>query len=351
VPGERQIARNGQDFEVSIIAKRNCRMTDDRTPLVSLALPVYNGENFVAEALESVRNQTFTDYELIIADNASTDGTEEICRAFMADDPRIRYYRNEKNLGAAPNFNLSFRYASGRYFKWVSHDDTMEPEFLAKAVAALEANPDAVLVHSLIKLIDVDGNTLDIHDTGLDGVESAQASKRFGIGALKPHQVLDLDGLLRSDALAKTEGIRSYPGGDRTLYCEVALCGPILKINEPLFMTREHPGRYRVVSGTKAEARIAFYDTRKAEKKGVWTWHQYKDYWHMVRRHVHSRGERLRCAGHLLRWWFVNWNSARLAVDIVALVAPGILISAERFKQAVISPQPGPNPGAPNNST
>jgi glycosyltransferase involved in cell wall biosynthesis len=92
-------------------------MTEFTRPLVSLGLPVYNGEDFVAAALESVAVQTLSDYQLIICDNASTDATEDICRRYAAGDTRIQYIRNPVNLGAGPNFNLTFKYATGRYFK------------------------------------------------------------------------------------------------------------------------------------------------------------------------------------------------------------------------------------------
>lgn len=320
-------------------------MTNSKNPVISLALPVFNGENFVKEALESIREQTFTDYELIISDNASTDSTEEICRAFAEADSRVRYFRNETNIGAGPNFNLAFSYATGRYFKWVSHDDTMAPDYLARTLAMLEANPDAALCHSLIKLIDGRGETLDIHDTKLVGADSARASERFAAMSLIPHQCLELDGLIPADVLAKTQLVPSYPGGDRALLCEIALCGPILKIEEPIFMTREHPERFRV-SAASPEDRVAFYNTEKKGQRRVWTWHLYSDYWRMVWQHVDDRRERMRCVGHLLHWWFKNWNSARIVVDIIALMSPTFLRRAERFKQAVFSPQPGPDPGA-----
>ena len=91
-------------------------------PLVSIGMPVFNGEDYVEAALDSILTQTFTNFELIISDNASTDRTEEICNDFADSDDRIRYYRQEKNLGAAANFNRVFELSSGKYFKWAAHD-------------------------------------------------------------------------------------------------------------------------------------------------------------------------------------------------------------------------------------
>jgi len=319
-------------------------MTKPTNPLVSLGLPVYNGEDFLAAALESVAVQTLSDYQLIICDNASTDATEDICRRYAAGDTRIQYIRNPENLGAGPNFNLTFHYATGRYFKWVSHDDTMMPNYLEQMVAALEANPHAALCHSLVRLIDAAGQTLDIHDSGLKGADSESASVRFKSMVLTPHQCLELDGVARTDVLAKTSLVPSFAGGDRALLCEIALLGPILQVRQPLFMTREHPGRFRRAAKSPEE-RLAFYDTSRAGQKSVSTLELYYDYWRMVGLQLSDAGQRFKCRVHLLQWWFMNWNSARVVVDILALFAPKLLIRAEVFKQRLFAPEPGPDVG------
>src|SRR5436190_12174806 len=94
-----------------------------RDPIVSIGLPVFNGERYLRQALDSLLGQDFQDFELIISDNASTDRTAEICRAYVAKDRRIRYYRNESNIGSAPNYRRVFELARGEFFKWCSHDD------------------------------------------------------------------------------------------------------------------------------------------------------------------------------------------------------------------------------------
>ena len=114
--------------------------------MVSIGLPVYNGENYLSAAIESIAAQTFQDFELIISDNDSTDRTPEICRHYMMQDKRIRYFRNKRNLGAAPNYNRTYELSQGQYFKWTAHDDIICPDFLAKCVVALEAEPEAVCV-------------------------------------------------------------------------------------------------------------------------------------------------------------------------------------------------------------
>src|SRR5215471_14033382 len=99
---------------------------------VSLGLPVYNGQRYLAGAIQAILDQTFSDFELIICDNASTDETESICRDLAARDPRVRYHRNPANIGAAPNFNKTFELSTGEYFKWLAHDDLHEPTYLQR---------------------------------------------------------------------------------------------------------------------------------------------------------------------------------------------------------------------------
>jgi glycosyltransferase involved in cell wall biosynthesis len=314
-------------------------------PLVSVALPVYNGERFISVAIESVLTQTLTDLELIICDNASTDATGPICREYAADDDRIRYLRNDTNLGSSPNFNRAFQEARGRYFKWITHDDAITPDCLEKSLALLESRPDAILCHSQVHLIDEQGETIEYYDTGLDGIGDDRPSVRFGELICKPHQCLECDGLMLREGVARTALYGSFPGSDRALLAELGLLGPILRLDEPLYMTREHSGRFRRTH-TTPEARLASYDTARSGEKAVSTWEMYRDYWRMVRRHVQAPRERRWCYVHLLRWWLVNWNTARVVVDVVSIVFPGFLRWAEAFKQRVFSPEPGPDPHA-----
>jgi glycosyltransferase involved in cell wall biosynthesis len=309
---------------------------------VSIGLPVFNGENYLSAALASILGQTFSDFELIVCDNASTDGTEDICRAFQKLDTRIDYHRSSVNRGAAPNYNTAFRLSSAAYFKWAAHDDEMDPSYIERCVAVLDADPGAVLCHSLVALIDCEGRTLDVHDSRLTGADSSSAASRFSAVALLPHQATELDGVIRTDALRRTALVGAFPGSDRALLAELALLGGFRQIREPLFMTREHPGRYRRAA-TRPEDRWRFFDTASSQRKTVPTWTLYSDYLRMVKQHVADPPERRRIRHHLLRWWFTNWNWARILVDLIAVVAPGALWHAERIKQRVFSPEPGPS--------
>lgn len=224
---------------------------------VSIGLPVYNGENYVASAIEGVLSQTFRDLELVICDNASTDGTQTICERYAAQDPRVRYIRNETNIGAAPNFNKVFHEARGTYFAWKAHDDYYAPTWVEQCVAALDRDPSVVLAYSAIQMLDMENRPLSlVAETGQyvdqEGnefmgddaphiAEQADAHRRF---AQVLHEIcwcLQVFGLARRDVLTGTALQRSYYGADKVLLADLALAGRFHQIEERLFYKRVHP--------------------------------------------------------------------------------------------------------------
>ncbi len=130
------------------------------TPRVSVGLAVYNGENYLREAIDSILAQTFTDFELILSDNASTDKTQEICLEYAAKDKRIRYYRNDQNIGGIRNQIRTVELSRGEYYKLAAHDDVCAPDFLEKCVEVLDRDPSVVLCYPKTKIIDENGNFL-----------------------------------------------------------------------------------------------------------------------------------------------------------------------------------------------
>ena len=110
-------------------------------PMLTVGMPVYNADRFLAKALDSVLGQSFADFELLISDNASTDRTEAICREYAGRDRRIRYFRNERNMGAGWNFRRVYSMANGKYYKQAAHDDFCEPAFFETCIDALQREP------------------------------------------------------------------------------------------------------------------------------------------------------------------------------------------------------------------
>lgn len=148
-------------------------------PMVSLGLPVFNGENYLAEAIESALQQSYQNFELIIVDNASHDRTLEICQEYAARDPYIRIFKNPRNMGAVYSFNKTFTESRGTYFKWMAHDDVICPSFLEKCVAALEADEAASMCFSKVKIMDGNGELISDFDKMMLGSDSNQPSARF----------------------------------------------------------------------------------------------------------------------------------------------------------------------------
>ena len=117
-------------------------------PLVSIGMPVFNGEKSLAQALDALLEQDYSNLEVIISDNGSTDRTPMICQEFLKKDSRIKYYRSSENLGSNWNFNRVFDLSSGKYFMWAAHDDLRELSFVRACVEMLEQSAEAVLCHS-----------------------------------------------------------------------------------------------------------------------------------------------------------------------------------------------------------
>lgn len=182
-------------------------------PRVSIGVPVYNGERFVAETLDSLLAQTFEDFELIICDNASTDRTEQICRTYAGRDARIRYVRNAENLGAGRNFRRVLELSSGEYFRWANCDDLFAPEGLARCVEVLNREPSVVLTYPKTKLVDERGSVISEYEDGLH-LQSLKASEHFAELYQKLRLVNVIYGLMRTDILRHTGLLRNFPGGD-----------------------------------------------------------------------------------------------------------------------------------------
>jgi len=241
------------------------------TPRVSIGVAVYNGENYVAEAIDSLLGQTFTDFELIISDNASTDRTEAICRSYAAKDERIRYYRAGENRGAGWNFNRVFELARGEYFKWADHDDICDPTFVARCVEVLDNDGSVVCCHAKTRKIDARGNTLwelpDPTDGGLEtspvasegghkprllDASSPKAARRFRDVLLSSGWGVRCSGVFRAEALRRTSLFLPVFGYEKVIFAELALMGRFHDVPETLFYQRIHP---RALSTTATPAR------------------------------------------------------------------------------------------------
>lgn len=212
-------------------------------PQVSIGLPVYNGQNFVAKAIRSILKQDFDDFELVIADNASTDRTADICQEFARGDRRVRYVRNERNLGAAANFNQTFKLSTGEYFKWCAHDDVLSVGFLTDCVRALDDNPRHVIAYPRLLGIDEDGQLTSYVERVLPDMRGSLPASRFRLMVGAHGWDAAMFGLWRREALVKTTLHEPYYGSDCALLAEMALLGTFVQAPDAILYSRDHPTR------------------------------------------------------------------------------------------------------------
>ena len=231
-------------------------------PTLSVGLPVYNGERYLAESFDALLAQTYADFELIISDNASTDGTAEICREYAARDPRIRYVRQPVNVGAGPNHNLLVPLARGTYFKWASHDDLYAPTLLELCVRELEEHPEAVLAHCREGFIDDAGELILEVDYRLDTANPDPAARLASL-LVEPGGD-DFYGVMRTHVLRRVGEHDSYYGADRTFVAGLVLQGTFRQVPEVLYFRRDHPGRASR-AGTRRD-RAAALDPRRRNR-------------------------------------------------------------------------------------
>ena len=301
-------------------------------PLVSIGLPVFNGENFIEAAVDSILKQTLTDFELIIADNASTDRTQAICESFAGSDNRVVYRRNAKNIGAAKNFNLVFKLSSGTFFKWAAHDDLLDPNFLAKCVAAIDEEPSIVLSFSRVINIDEQGRKLGRYPDQLGRVMSHSTQERFKNLILNDQWCFEVFGLIRSDALARTNLIGSFVSSDAVLRAELGLLGRFRIIQEDLFFNRDHPQRsIRSLQGH--HQRATWFDPLNHRRIQLPQWRVLDEYYRCIQRSPLVPEVRRRCYLTLLQWVLTNWNWLMLLSNFLLVVAPRSWSLVWRFKQ------------------
>ena len=209
-------------------------------PPLAIGIPVHNGERYIGQAIESILDQTFGDFELLISDNSSTDGTEEICRSYLARDERVIYSRLAENVGAAGNFNHVFGLGRSPLFKFAAHDDLCAPRFLEVCMAAYAGAPDDLVLCF--------PSTVRIDEAG---VQQGPIHDRLDLRQPKPHQRLRaflwryglsncFYGIVRSAAYASTRLHKAFVAADVVLLGELALRGQFWQLPEPLFMRRVH---------------------------------------------------------------------------------------------------------------
>jgi glycosyltransferase involved in cell wall biosynthesis len=212
-------------------------------PTLSIGMPVYNGAKWIRESIDYLLNQSFKDFELIIADNASTDETEAICRGIADRDPRVRYYRHSSNIGVYRNYDHVFERSAAPFFKWASCNDICLDGFLEKCLAVLRDQPDVVLAYpKAIVIFAPSGEEpfANEYDDNLN-LEQDRPSDRFReyLNREKINNVMN--GVIRASALRETALNRLLPGSDISMIAELTLRGKFVEIPDRLFVRRLTP--------------------------------------------------------------------------------------------------------------
>lgn len=302
------------------------------TPRVSIGMPVFNGANYIREAIDSILGQTYEDFDLIVSDNASTDDTEAIVRAYAARDGRVRYYRNATNVGAAANMNRVFALGAGEYFRWAAHDDVLAPQCLARCVEMLDRDAGVVLCQARALVIDEQSRVVEEYAPPLR-MDSPRPRERFLDMIVVSHRCYQVFGVIRRSALERTPLHGGYPASDRVLLARLALLGRFYELPEPLFRPRAHaaqPARARA----DRYALTAWYDPAKQGRILFPKWRIFAGYWSTVVGAPVPITDRLACYGYLVRWLAHN---RRELLRNLTTAAKMLLLRSAVVRNAVIA--------------
>ena len=293
--------------------------TGRTAPRLTIGLPVFNGEEYLAESIDALLGQTFEDFHLLIADNVSTDGTADICRRYEKQDSRVRYLRHPRNIGAAPNHNFVVAECRTELFKWASADDLYARDLIQHCVDALDEYPEVVLAHCWTAAVDGRGAITQARRYPLS-TDSPRAPERFysmlfGVPSdVQGHQAADDYGTIQADdcyGVMRTRIVQriaphdSYYYADRTFMTELALQGPFHQTPDWLYFRRDHPDRAQHRNPT-IRSRCINLDPRRANgfrHPAARLLAEYVlGYIGVIRRAPLSAADRQECYRHLARW-------------------------------------------------
>ncbi len=280
-------------------------------PRITIALPVYNGERFLGEAIESILSQTFTDFQLLLSDNCSTDRTCEICRAYADKDKRVRYIRQPTNVGAAENYNRAFKGARSEYFKWAAADDVLRPDYVRRCIEVLDDDPSVVIAYAKAQFIDPEGNPLEVNDLGWHLVNESPA-ERLAYVVSHGHWCNVVFGVIRREALVRTSLIADYPGQDYRLLGELALMGKFYEVPAPLFLRRLHSGASS--QNTGLDWQLEFFTPQREDRVCLPRWSRSIDHARTIAKAELPLREKLRLERILLRE--MRWKRDKLAGEV-----------------------------------
>jgi glycosyltransferase involved in cell wall biosynthesis len=290
-------------------------MPERAPPRVSIGMPAYNAVRHIEAAIESVLQQTFTDFELIIQDNASTDETVAICQSIADKDPRVRVIRNPINFGVNPNYRLVAQNSRGEYFKWHSANDLIDQDFISRCVELLDTRRDVVLTFGRTILFQADKEAGAPYEDNLNIQDEDPVSRfRRSIAELRLNN--PINGLMRRAVLMRTSVHADFHSSDNVVLSELALAGKLVLLPETRFYRRMDMHSATRMQST-AMVRRAHYPT---DRLGSFfqSWQLQSGYFRAVTRSGLPLGQRLRAWRYVMREAY--WASPSLRADVVEAV-------------------------------
>lgn len=253
-------------------------------PEVTIGIPVFNGANFLADALESATSQVDVDLEIVVVDNGSTDETLAIAEKFAALDERVHVDSSPDNRGASYSFNRCVELAQGRYFRWAAHDDVFAPTFTRRCVDALESDPNVSVAITQADMIDEHGDLVEPLED-FTGARDVDAVMR-GFDIMKDSRwCLHIFGVVRTDQLRTTGLIGGFAGSDHITLLELALRGRFVLLPGREFGNREHQSRsVRAYGANRERDRDHWFDPSRSGDLSLPRWRRFAEYANGVRR-------------------------------------------------------------------
>jgi glycosyltransferase involved in cell wall biosynthesis len=280
---------------------------------VTIGLPVYNGGEYLAPAIESLLSQTHLDIRLLISDNASTDGSERVCRAFAERDPRVTYERLTNNIGGIANHQRVRERATSPFFMWAAGDDIWEATYVEECLRVLAADQDVVVAYAINAEMDELGHLLRIVEPGprLDGPDPVE---RFAVLTNINTVIEPFYGVMRTDHSKRAAPLRAHPGFDRIFFAELALRGKLRQVASPLYRRRRHSSQ-STGAYPSLRSRYKWISPDRA-RRVVWPHFGYLlGYAAAANRASSGLGVLLRCWHHVARWAY--WHHRQLWCDVL----------------------------------
>ncbi|MGH8509329.1 MAG: glycosyltransferase family 2 protein [Gammaproteobacteria bacterium] len=282
------------------------------TPPLTIGLPVYNSERYLACSLDSLLNQTYGDFRLIISDNASTDGTPDICKDYASRDKRIAYHRNPVNIGLSPNFNRVFALSESKYFQWATSDDYWAPTMLERAIEIMNSDTRIALCYPKTTLVDAEGGNPELYEDGLHlvGDDPRQRFMQLLERIRLSHQHL---GVSRASMLKRTHMLKEHPGSDINLLAELTLYGKFYELPERLFFRRFHKDSSSWAR-QDVEHQARRYHSASSSRIVLNRWRQYCAFFQAVHCAPIKLGDRLSLYRYFCRR--MRWDRFHLAKEL-----------------------------------